>query len=77
MKKKFSIDQIKKYLKKYSITHKKKQYEKEEYNIGVISRTLFSSLIIVSFFFVTPFVINFKKERYAHLKIMKIIQKIN
>ena len=67
MKTKFSIGQIKKYLKKYSTTYKKKQYEKEEYkkeeyNIEVISRTLISSLIIVSFFFVTPFVINFTKE---------------
>ena len=62
MKTKFSIDQIKKYLKKYSTTYKKKQYEKKEYNIGAISRTLISSLIIVSFFFVTPFVINFTKE---------------
>jgi len=67
MKTKFSIGQIKKYLKKYSTTYKKKQYEKEEYkkeeyNIEVISRTLISSLIIVSFFFVTPLVINFTKE---------------
>ena len=55
----FIIDKIKKYLKKKNfIIHR----QKTENNIGTISRTLLSSLIIISFFFVTPLVIDFIKN---------------
>jgi len=57
----FSTDKIIKYLQQKGFTIKKKS-EKKESNIGTISRTLLSSLIIISFFFVTPLVVNFAKE---------------
>ena len=46
--KSLSIDQIRKYLKKKGFTINKKKIEKEESNIGGISRTFLSSLIIIS-----------------------------
>jgi Bax protein len=64
IKKSLSILQIKKYLKKKSfIINNKKQQEKNLSNIGVISRTFFSSLIIISIFFFTPLAINLTKEK--------------
>ena len=55
----FITDKIKKFLKKKNfIIHR----QKTENNIGTISRTLLSSLIIISFFFVTPLVIDFIKN---------------
>ena len=59
----FTIDYIRKYLKKkgFSISQAKKVREKN--NISNISRTLLSSLIIILIFFSMPLVINFTKER--------------
>jgi len=64
MKKKLSsIDQIKKYFKKqYLIISKKKPNEKKENNIGSISRTLLASLLIISFFSISPIVVEFAKN---------------
>ena len=61
MKKKiFLIDLIKKYLnKKYLTLNKKKQIENNKSDIGNISRTLLASLIIISFFSVSPIVVEF------------------
>ncbi|MDB0046723.1 glucosaminidase domain-containing protein [Candidatus Pelagibacter sp.] len=61
MKKKLpSIDQVKKYFKKqYLIISKKKPNEKKESNIGSISRTLLASLLIISFFSISPVVVEF------------------
>ena len=59
----FSSDQLKKYLKKkYIAINKVKQNEKEENNIRSISRTLLASLFVISFFFITPVVIEFSKN---------------
>ena len=65
MKKKlFLIDQIRKYVRKqYLIIIKKKQNEKNENNIGSISRTLLASLLIISFFSISPIIIEFKKNK--------------
>ena len=64
MKKKlFSTDQLGKYLKKkYLVINKVKQNEKEENNIGSISRTLLASLLVISFFSIAPLVIEFSKN---------------
>ncbi|MDC1139456.1 glucosaminidase domain-containing protein [Candidatus Pelagibacter sp.] len=64
MKKKlFLIDQIRRYFKKqYLIVRKKKKNEKEESNIGSISRTFLSSLLIISFFSISPIVIEFAEN---------------
>ena len=60
-KKKFSINQVKKYFKsQYLSINKKKQYE--ENNIGIISRTFLSSLLIIFFFSITPIIIEFTKN---------------
>jgi len=64
MKKKlFLIDQIKKYFKKqYLSISKKKKIEKKESNIGNISRTFLVSLLIISFFSISPVVIEYAKN---------------
>jgi len=58
----FSTDKIIKYLQQKGFTISRKKNEKNESNIGTISRTLLSSLMIISFFFVTPLVVDFTKE---------------
>ena len=62
MKKKlFMINQIKKYFnRKYLIIKKTKK--KEESNIGSIVRTLLASLLIISFFSISPIIIDFTKS---------------
>ena len=61
MKKKFSSDQIKKYFyKKYLTTSKKKQNTKN--NVGSIARSLLASFLIISFFSISPIIIEFKKK---------------
>ena len=62
-KKLFSIDYLIKYLKKKSYTIKQKKFINQQSNTGNIFRTLLSSLIIISVFFITPFIINFTKDR--------------
>ena len=58
----FSIFKIKKYLYKKGFIIQKKINDKKENNIGNISRTLFASLIIISFFFISPIIIEFGKN---------------
>ena len=55
----FSINQIKKYLKKKGFTINKKINDKKEINVESLARTFLSSLIIISIFFITPLVMNF------------------
>ena len=61
---KISIDEIRKFLKKkgFNITKEKKSFFKEK-NLNVFSKTVLSSLMVVSFFTIMPLVINFTKER--------------
>lgn len=61
---KISIDEIRKFVKKngFNITKEKKSFFKEK-NLDVFSKTVLSSLIVVSFFTIMPIVINFTKER--------------
>ena len=58
----FSIYKIRKFLKQKGFTISKKINESEEYNIGTISRTFLSSLIIIAFFSVTPLLVDLTKE---------------
>ena len=61
MKKKISIDQIKIFFKKkYLIITKKKQ--NKENSIGSIARTFLASLLMISFFSISPILIEFKKN---------------
>jgi Bax protein len=62
MKKKYSIFEIKKYLNKKGFIVKKK-IEIQDSGLNNISRTFLSSLIIISFFFITPQAINLTKEK--------------
>ena len=64
MKKKlYSINEMSKYFKrKYLIISRKKKDEKKESNIGSISRTLLASLLIISFFSISPVIIEFAKN---------------
>jgi len=63
MKKKISsISQIRKFFKKKIFTIKLKKNKKEVNDIGNISRAFLSSLIIMSFFFISPIIVNFSKN---------------
>ena len=53
---------LNKYFKQKFFTISKKRNENKENNIGTISRTLLSSLMIISIFFVTPIVVDFVKD---------------
>ena len=63
-KTRISIEEIRKFLKKkgFNITKEKKSFFKEQ-NLDVFSKTVLSSLMVVSFFTIMPIVINFTKER--------------
>jgi len=52
--------------KKYSIVKKKIKIQDSELNN--LSRTFLSSLIIISFFFITPLAINISKEKMIFSK---------
>jgi Bax protein len=62
VKNRISVTEVKNYFKKkgFSISKKKNI---EDNNYGTISRTLLSSLIIIMFFFITPIIIDYTKER--------------
>jgi Bax protein len=69
MKQKYSIFEIKKYLnKKGFIVKKKNNIKTQESGLNNLSRTFLSSLIIISFFFITPLVINLTKEKIIFSK---------
>jgi len=62
MKKKFSIDEVRKYLKKQFFIINQKKNPKRENNLGSIPRTFLVSLTIISFFFITPIIVEFSKN---------------
>ena len=61
---KISIHEVKKFFKKkgFDINKKRKITVKIE-NLGALSRTFISSLIIISVFFISPIFINFIEEK--------------
>ena len=67
MKKKYSIFEIKKYLNKKGFIVKKK-IKIQDSGLNNLSRTFLSSLIIISFFFITPLAINLSKEKMIFSK---------
>ena len=68
-KNKISILEIQKYLKKKGFNVSKQSKNNTEVdNFGSLSRTLLSSLIIISVFFMAPVVLEFKKERIIFSK---------
>ena len=64
-----SIFEIKKYLNKKGFVISPKKKEKKETNLSAISRTALSSLIVISFFSVTPLFFDFTKERMNSYKV--------
>jgi len=61
---KISIIEIQKYLKKKSFNISKKNTNKQfGKNLGSLSRTLISSLVIIFIFFISPVINEFKKQR--------------
>ena len=58
----FSFFKIKKYLNKKGFIIRKKINLKKENNIENISRTFLASLAIISFFFISPIIIDFTKK---------------
>ena len=72
----YSISIFKKYLKKKKLLENKIQKNSVN-NIGSISRTLISSLIIVSVFFIAPIISDFaKKKKISIQKIFRTTQQI-
>jgi len=62
--KKYSIIEIKKYLKKRGFTVRKKNQENlDENSWNVFSRTILSSIMIISFFYISPIIIDFNDEK--------------
>ena len=57
----FSINKIRKYLKKKGFTISKKKTVNIENDTGNLARTFLASLIIISFFFISPIVVEFIK----------------
>ena len=69
MKNKISILEIKKYLsKKGFVIRRKKQIKKNENSLESLTRTFLTSLIIISVFFITPFLIDFTKSNTIFTK---------
>ena len=63
------INKIEKYLQKKKITiSKKKKIDIKGKDLGPLSRTFLSSLVIISIFFVTPTIQEFVKERKNYSK---------
>ena len=59
----FSIDQLKRYFeKKYLIISKQKKNEKETNSAGNIARVILTSLLVISFFSISPVIIEFTKN---------------
>ena len=62
--KKYSIIEIKKYLKKKGFTVRKKNQENlGENSWNVFLRTILSSIMIISFFYISPIIIDFNDEK--------------
>ena len=68
-KNKYSILEVKKFLKKKGFVISKKENNKlEKKSLETLSRTFFSSLIIISIFFISPFVLEFTKDKSFYSK---------
>jgi len=67
-KNKVSISEIQKYLKKKGFTISKKKDEKEESNLGSLTRTFLSSLIIIAIFSIAPLVSDLTKKNQIFSK---------
>ena len=67
-KSQITILEIKKYLSKKGFVISRKKHEKSGSNLGVLARTFLSSLIIISFFSITPLVIDFTKKQIVFSK---------
>jgi Bax protein len=67
-KNKVSISEIQKYLKKKGFTISKKKDVKEESNLGSLTRTFLSSLIIIAIFSVAPLVSDLTKKNQIFSK---------
>ena len=68
IKNKISIIEIKKYLNKKGFSIKKARPSREN-NLGSISRTFLSSLIIIASFSIAPLVINFTNDKVIFSKV--------
>jgi Bax protein len=78
MNKKFSILEIKNFLKKKGfVINKKKEKTKQESGFGSLLQTLLTSLIIISIFFITPLVIDLTKQSKIFSKDFENELKIN
>ena len=77
-KNKITFNEIKKYIKEkgFILSKKKNNYLKDN-NLNVLSRTFLSSLIIISFFFVMPTIIQFINEKALIAKEFKNNSKNN
>ena len=62
-KNKFSILEIKRYLKENGFIVSKKKIKNEVIGLDVLSKTFLASLIIISIFFITPLAINITEEK--------------
>ena len=62
-KKKITIAEIQKYLRKKGLTISKKNNNVEDNSLEILSKTLLSCLIIISFFFISPMIVDFSKQR--------------
>ena len=67
-KNKVSISEIQKYLKKKGFTISKKKDVKEETNLGSLTRTFLSSLIIIAIFSIAPLVSDLTKKNQIFSK---------
>ena len=67
-KNKVSISEIQKYLKKKGFTISKKKDVKEESNLGSLTRTFLSSLIIIAIFSIAPLVSDLTKKNQIFSK---------
>jgi Bax protein len=78
IKNKISFTEIKKYLEKKGFTVRKgKTSFSENHNIEVLSKTLLSSLIIISIFSITPIFIEYNKKQKLYSKDYENNSKIN
>ena len=75
-KNKFSILEIKRYLKENGFIVSKKKIKNEVIGLDVLSKTFLASLIIISIFFITPLAINITEGKKI-LSMKDIIDKTN
>ena len=76
-KNKFSILEIKKYLKKKGFSVSKQKIKNEVIGLDVLSKTFLASLIIISIFFIIPLTIDLTEEKKILSKNYEDISKQN